>query len=68
VKISKHLSSVLQNAEKSLGTLENKTLDNNPSITPHQSTIPKNAHMYVKTTLSYDEFHESWNFPPNVYG
>ena len=58
---SDDLSSVLKNAQKSLGALGNKT-PASPPITPHQSTIPKNVDMNVETTLIYDPSNENWGF------
>ena len=62
---SDDLSSVLKNAQKSLGALGNKT-PTSPPITPHQSMIPKNVDMNVETTLTYDPSDENWYFPENA--
>ena len=62
---SDDLSSVLKNAQKSLGALGNKT-HASPPIAPHLSTIPKNIDMNVENTLTYDPSDQNWYFPENA--
>lgn len=48
------LSSILENAQKSLDTKGNNTSTTAQSIITTKPTIPKNADLYLESTLIYD--------------